>query len=329
MYRCYCLWAAAFFLNFSEASFAIGASFRAPDSGRHKTPYTCSFHWFRTKDFKVVGMDIIRSEDTGNLGLRVFVFDTNGTPQSLIYEAPAKDWAEFSTSEKPNLNGSDPVLGRGLNWVAGAVQVKNQSINSVKFNFSVIPLTLGKGTGRLGLHFVKMNATDFPRVRTKGTLEIDGVKYDINSVGPVSIHYGDSLPDYGYVATVPNLAFSDELPELLLGSVEGDDLRVGETLVGSRAFTYAYGSRGVRQVSFHLGDFWQDGEISLGKHTSLILSDVKPVKHELLGVPTTTASARAKLKTRSSWPWGREKIVDLGRVYLDLRGASYLSGFSR
>lgn len=33
----------------------------APDSGPHKLPYACSFHWFGTPQGNLIGLDVVRS----------------------------------------------------------------------------------------------------------------------------------------------------------------------------------------------------------------------------------------------------------------------------
>lgn len=84
--------------------------FHAPDSGKIKTDYCCSFHWFRLPDERIIGLDIVRSEYTGQLSLRAFLIEENGDIRSLVYEAPITDWEPFETKNKPKLNGRKPVL---------------------------------------------------------------------------------------------------------------------------------------------------------------------------------------------------------------------------
>ena len=55
-----------------EKLFENRYNFVAPDSGPHKLPYTCSFHWFHTPDGQLIGVDVVRSDDMGRRALRVF-----------------------------------------------------------------------------------------------------------------------------------------------------------------------------------------------------------------------------------------------------------------
>ena len=47
-----------------EKLFENRYNFVAPDSGPHKLPYTCSFHWFYTPEGQLIGVDAVRSDDT-------------------------------------------------------------------------------------------------------------------------------------------------------------------------------------------------------------------------------------------------------------------------
>ena len=99
---------------------AFEGHFSAPDAGEGKTPYACTFHWFRLDDGRICGLDVIRSDDTGQLGLRVFLVGDDGKIRHLVRAAPAAAWAPFATGEKPDALGGDAeVLGRGPGWIAG------------------------------------------------------------------------------------------------------------------------------------------------------------------------------------------------------------------
>ena len=71
-----------------RAPLPFAERFVAPDAGAGKEPYTCSFHWFRAADGRIVGIDAIRSDDTGNLMLRVFLAQDDGALRALIHRAP-------------------------------------------------------------------------------------------------------------------------------------------------------------------------------------------------------------------------------------------------
>jgi len=296
--------------------------FSPPDGGPDKVPYACTFHWFRTADDRTVGMDVIRSEDTGQLGLRVFLFEADGTLRSLVHSAPAEEWAPFATDAPPALEDGVNTLGRGTNWIAGRVAVDGQSISSVQFTLAVVPESPGAGTGALGLAFAKLAATDFLRVRTTGTIAIDGVVHEIDYVGPASIHYGDELPPYAYIARIPSRELVDP-DRLLLSSVNGENTPV----LGDLALTYALGSGEVSAFTFRLGDYGTD-RVEVGAGRSVELRDLNRFDHALLGRPTTTASAGATYVKPDPgfwpWQWFRKKRVDLGQVILDYRGEYYV-----
>ena len=76
-----------------EKLFENRYNFVAPDSGPHKLPYTCSFHWFHTPDGQLVGVDVVRSDDMGRRALRVFALQPGSdTVSSLLLEGPTPDW---------------------------------------------------------------------------------------------------------------------------------------------------------------------------------------------------------------------------------------------
>src|SRR5689334_10989852 len=103
---------------------AFTKHFRAPDVGAGKTPYACTFHWFRLDDGRICGLDVIRSDDTGQLGLRVFLVGEDGGIRHLVRVAPTDRWAPLATEAKPDaLQTRDDVLGRGPGWIAGHARV--------------------------------------------------------------------------------------------------------------------------------------------------------------------------------------------------------------
>jgi hypothetical protein len=305
--------------------------FHAPDSGLRKTPYCCSFHWFRLHDGSIVGLDLVRSDDTGRLCLRTFFIEHNGSIRGLVYEASASDWAPFETEQRPDLSGQKPALGRGNNWIAGCVNTYGQEINSVSFDLNVIPESKLRGFGPWILSLVYMNAADFTSVHTTGWIELDGTKYDVDNYGVVSLHYGSKLlPDYGYCTTVFN-PLNRYAPQILVSSFTGSAFRFGGELFGKNAFIYAYGHHGAPARRYHMGKFMYE-KIPFGYRGYVFLSDIKPFTRNFLGVMTTTASARGKLYLykhilpicfHTSTEIEAYQIIDLGQVILDYRGTSY------
>lgn len=282
--------------------------FRAPDEG---TAYACTFHWFRTPDGRIVGLDLIRSDDTGKRALRAYIQDKDGIFRGMIHETTTEEW----TAEK---NG----FTRGENWIIGSV--KNDAGMRVAFDLNILPQKKGLGTGALGLRFANLVATDFTDVRIKGFLRIGEERFEIDSAGITSIHYGDKLPQAAYIATVPD---GSQEPGILLAAASGDNLRVAGKLIGNRSIIYAYGSNGIAPLAFGIGRF--DREIPLGAGVSLILTPMEYFEHTLLGEPTVTGTARATLlkPDPAVWPpsdWGRKKEIPLGTVIFDFRGAPYV-----
>lgn len=322
------------FFTFGEEEHIV---FHTPDSGPDKTQYCCSFHWFRLLDGRIVGLDLVRSEDTGKLCLRTFLIEHDGQIRGLVYEAPTAEWEPFETEEKPDLSGSKPALGRGNNWIAGCVKTNGQEINSVSFDLSVIPELKSHGFGAWMLLFAYMNVADFTQVHTTGWIEIDGTKYDVDNHGIVSLHYGSKLlDDYGYCATVFNPSTQDA-PQILASSITGSAFRFGGKLLGKNSFTYAYGYNGVPAKIYNIGKIEHE-KIPMGCRVYILLSDIKKFTRNLLGVETITASAQGKLylynhkllrclsKSRRTEDY---RIIDLGQMILDYRGAYYTNTLSK
>jgi hypothetical protein len=292
------------------------------DAEPDRTPYCCSFHWFRLPDGRIVGLDVIRSNDTDQISLRAYLVEEDGAVRGLAYAAPTAAWETFATGIPPDLDGTKPVLGRGTNWVAGALHTSGQQINSVRFHLTIAPQSRALSSSELwDLDFVHLAASDFTTVHTTGWVEIDEVRYPINSLGPVSIHLGAHLPSYGYCATVHDPT-EPSAPRILLASVAGDDIRVFGKLLENVAFTYAYGDEGVPSRMYDIGRFELD-RIPMGVFGCIELTDIQPFAHRMLGVEAVTATACATLR-RAMLP-----DVPLGRVILDYRGSMFTECLSR
>jgi hypothetical protein len=290
--------------------------FRGWDTGPHKTPYCCSFHWLRLADGRIVGLDLIRSDDTAQLGLRAYLVEAAGAIKGLAYTAPTAHWEPFASESLPPLGGPKPALGRGLNWIAGSLHTSGQQLNRVVFELNVVPQSKAYNSAALWeLEFVYLTATDFTTAQTTGWLEIDGIRYDIDSDGPVSIHYGACLPSYAYCVTVHERS-NLEAPRILLASVAGDNFRVFGQQVKALAFTYAYGGGGVPPRLYHIGPF-EPRRIPVGLMGEIELAEIHPFAHQLLGVEAITATALATLHLPL------RKAIALGRVMLDYRGSVY------
>ncbi|MCH9684068.1 MAG: hypothetical protein K0V04_21725 [Deltaproteobacteria bacterium] len=287
------------------------------DVGDARTPYRCSFHWFRLPDDRICGLDVIRSDDTGQLSLRAFVVEPDGEIRGLAYAAPCDQWQPFTTTTRPQLDGDTPGLGRGADWVAGQLTTRGQGIDQIRFDLNVSPRSRPHSTDALWeLDFVHLAATDIMRVQTTGWVEIDGRRFEIDSDGTVSLHFGQHLPLYGYMVTVARAA-QPEAPRLLLSAVSGGDIRVFGKALKEVTFTYAYGDHGVPSRMYAVGHV-QNNRVPLTVPMGHVqLSNIKPFPHLLLGVPTITASADAIVHHPPCDP------VDLGRIVLDYRGAMF------
>jgi hypothetical protein len=296
---------------------AFEEHFRVPDAGADKTPYACTFHWFRLDDDRICGLDVIRSDDTGQLGLRVFLFGADGGIRHLIRVAPAAEWAPFTTDAKPDaLQTGDEVLGRGTGWIAGHARADTPDggITDFRFDLQIRPETVGIGTGqKLGLALLFLTIEDFRRVRTTGTVIIDGKPHTVDAEGPCSIHYGSKLPQYAYVATVPRGASAAS--DLLLASAAGDDVRYLGNLLGGFSVTYAY-LEDKSLPLLHLGEFQRP--VKIGPY-HLELDGVERFEHQLVGKTTVTGTALGALVN------GDGERTPLGRVIFDYRGDYYVT----
>jgi hypothetical protein len=301
--------------------------FTAPDSGKNKTPYACTFHWFRAPDGRLIGLDLIRSDDTGKMALRAYLQGKDSSFHGWIYEAASPEWASFATQERPDLKAGRNVLGRGENWVAGAVRDEAQGMD-VSFDLDMRAEGPGLGTGEFGLKLVELNAADYLKMRVKGWVSFNGEKIWIDSPGTASLHYGDRLPQASYIATFPG-AFSEN--RLLMASALGDNLRFGDKVLGKTAFVYGYGSGKLPPFMFHVGGY--ERSIDLGGGIRLSLMNAQSFHHTLLGLPTVTGVARAVLEKPAPGlhpkDWLRKEFVDLGPVLFDYRGEDYIKSLPR
>jgi hypothetical protein len=284
------------------------ATFDPPDGGARCTPYACTFHWLPVAG-RVVGMDVIRSDDTGRLGLRVFVFERGGI-RALVHEAPVGEWAPFAT-ERPALDGDRNVLGRGRGWVAGSVRAPGQSLPRVRFSFELEPAAPGLQLRPPLGSLLRLRAIDYLDARTTGFIELDGERLEIDARGPLSIHHGLRLTRYGYAASVPA---GPQGVRLVSAAVGGDTLRIGGALLGGAAITYAVAAQGLRARSLHLGRPGRD--VALGSGGRLVLEEVRAFPHRLLGEPTVTALARARVELDG-------RSTETTDVVLDYRGEPF------
>ncbi len=297
-----------------ETLFQNRYNFLAPDSGPHKLPYTCSFHWFHTRDGQLIGVDVVRSDDMGRRALRVFAVGAGGEIASLILEAPSSEWAPFATDSPPAMPQDKPVLGRGENWLAASASVSGQSINKVSCLLEFKVLVPGKGTGEAGLLLAHMTAMDYLRMEVSGWIELNSNRIALDRViGYASVHFGDFLPNYAGIASLP--PHNPSGAGILVNVTDSDDIRHGAALIGDKSIVYGYGSDPIPSLFLTIGKLAK-GVIPLG-NAHLELSNVKGLPHFLLDRPTTTAVATATHLTRGG------SAVEVGQVILDFRGAEY------
>jgi hypothetical protein len=297
-----------------EKLFENRYNFVAPDSGPHKVPYTCSFHWFHTGEGRLIGLDLVRSDDMGRRALRVFRIGTDGKIDSLILEGPSSDWAPFATETRTTNPQTKPVIARGRNWVAGAATASGQSIESVGFELEIKVLVPGKGTGEAGLLLAHMNAMDYLRVEMSGWMQLNGERMALERVlGYSSVHFGDFLPNYAAIASVP--AEKLDGAGILLNITDSDDIRHGAPLLGNKSLVYGYGCGPLPELALTIGNI-ERSAIPLGR-AQVKLSDVQSVPHVLLDRPTTSGVARATYLANDG------KETELGQVILDYRGTGY------
>lgn len=297
-----------------ERLFENRYNFLAPDAGPHKLPYTCSFHWFYLPDGRLIGVDVVRSDDMGRRALRVFVSGADGKIAPMILEGPSSEWAPFVTDRPPSIPQDKPVLGRGENWLAASAVAPGQAIQAASFVLNFKVLVPGKGTGECGLLLAHMNAMDYLRMEISGWINLNGERTDLNAViGYASMHFGDFLPNYAGVASVPPDNLSG--PGILVNVTDSDDIKHGAALLAGRSVVYGYGSGPIPGL-FLTVDKLEKGIVPLGG-AHLELSDITSCPHRLLDRPTTTAVATATHVSDSG------ATVRIGRVILDFRGPEY------
>jgi hypothetical protein len=289
-------------------------NFLAPDSGPHKVPYTCSFHWFHTTDGQLIGLDAVRSDDMGRRALRVFAMRPEGDFTSLILEGPSSQWAPFVTDAPPSLTQDKPVIARGENWVAGSASVSGQSINLASFMLQLKVLVPGKGTGECGLVLAHMTAMDYLKTEVSGWISINGTRIDLDHViGYASTHFGDFLPNYAAIASVPPQ--NSPSAGILVNVTDSDDIKHGTALIGDRSLVYGYGSGSIPPLFVTVGKL-DKGIVPLGSGR-IELSDLKSFPHILLDRPTTSGVANATYVADDG------SRIPIGQVILDFRGVEY------
>lgn len=297
-----------------DAGYSI---FRGYDTGLLETPYCCSFHWLRLPDGRILGLDVVRSGDTGKQALRVFVVEASGDVSGFVIEGRDEAFAPFATEEPPPLDGGW-ALGRGEGWIAGHATAEDQAFRTVTFSLQVNPRCLAHSTKELfDLDLVYLAAIDYTLVHTTGYVELDGTRYELDALGPVSVHVGEHLPPYGYAATVPALLPTME-PSLLLVSVSGEDVRFLGYDLRDTVFTYGLADGGIPSRLYSLRDYAYL-QLPAGLLGHVELEDLRPHPHRLLGQDTVTASAVATLRLPLHSP------VALGRIVLDVRGTTFLT----
>jgi hypothetical protein len=323
------------------------SDFEAPDSSY---PYTCTFHWFNLDDGSTIGLDVIRSDASSKpgqaniRGLRVFHIPKGAeaqAPRRLVFAAPSSRWQSSFGGDRPVLpdSGKTPFIARGRGWIMASVSlpelgepVEPGQISSAAFDLDVDPEPgveprldgdLLNDTSGFGSLVLWLEASDYVRVRTRGRFVLDGVEHAvIDSLGPASVHFGEFLPDYGYVVVVPGTAGTTG-SNLLVSTVHGDAFKIERP--ADTAFTYAYGDSKLPIRSVRITGRPKNDVIPIGLGRKIVLSGVAPSVHRLLGVETWTATARAKfVETLFPWEWFKPKVVDIGTVILDFRGEYFV-----
>ncbi len=289
--------------------------FRGYDSGPDETPYCCSFHWFRLPDDRILGLDVVRSGDSGRQALRVFLVEHSGEVTGFIAEGANDTFAPFATDAPPALDGTR-VLGRGEGWIAGKVDAPGQPFDEVRFSLEVSPLCRAHSTKELfDLDLTYLSAIDYTIVHTRGYVQLGTTRYEVDAKGPVSVHVGAHLPPYGYAAKVPTLRDDDDTA-LLVASVSGEDVRFLGHDLREAVFTYGLGVGKVPKHLYSLNSYARL-RLPVGLVGRIDLSSVQIFPHTLLGETTIMASADAVLHRAFRLP------VDLGRVVIDVRGRPF------
>jgi hypothetical protein len=297
-----------------------GDALFTPDAGDGKQPYTCSYHTLRLADGRLLVLDIVRSDDTHQRALRVFLSDRDGNLRTLSVAGPSDTWSPFVTTPA-QLDRSRNVIARGPHWVAGDVRRGDSpdlGLQHVAFELELRVDASALRSDTLGLAFLRMTVEDHPRVHHRGWLEVDGEHITIDGPGAVSVHIGEKLCQYAYVVTPPTDA---PTPGILLASVGGDDFCHLGALLGNNTATYSYGSHGVPALSLNIGAFTHPLKLSPGGHHIHFTPIGTPVLHTLLGVPTITTLARGRYHETNLL--GPDDSLDLGELILEGRGAPF------
>jgi hypothetical protein len=229
-----------------------------------------------------------------------------------VHEAPASEWAPFATDDRPTLDGDRSVLGAAP--VGGGIGARAGAVAGAR----ALPLR-GAAAGP-GLRLrpplgsaLRLRATDYLDARTRGFIELDGERLEIDARGPLSVHHGLRLTRYAYAAAVPPGA---DGPRLISATSRPGRARVAGPLSGGAAVTYAFGAQGLPTRSLHLGRPRRDLLLAGGRR--LILEEVRAFPHVLLGEPTVTALARGRLEARGRDQGALTLVLDKPRRALRL-----------
>jgi len=306
----------------SHAAAPVVEGFYPPDESPAYTAYGCSYHWFRDPHGRAISLDVIRSDDTGKLGLRVVRENDRGGIDGISHFMPKSEWLPFRSDGVLMARERDerPAMARSSTLVAGhyrrrAGAESKGGIEYVRFMLSLRLEEHGFGTGQLGLGISHVVATDFLRVRYRGFVEINDERLEIDSLGSISLHSGDRLPHYAYLLTVPQLG-AEGAPMMLLSAVHDDSLHAFGEHLGSRSIVYAHGRHGLPSFSVHVGEL--EAAVPIGMHGQIEFTVLDSFLHDFLGEPTCTAAVDARYVPKSGTP------IDLGRAFIDYRGALYV-----
>jgi len=159
-----------------------------------------------------------------------------------------------------------------------------------------------------------MTAMDYLRMEVSGWISLNRRRIELDRViGYASMHFGDFLPNYAGIASVPPQ--NPPGAGILVNVTDSDDLKHGMALVGDKSVVYGYGSGPIPGLFLTMGKL-ETGSIPLGG-ARLELSNLKGFAHFLLDRPTTTAVASTTYVADDG------SAVPIGQVVLDFRGAEY------
>lgn len=313
-----------------QALAPISAGFFPPDAGAAYTPYACSYHWFVGPDGRAISIDVIRSHDSGQLGLR-FVRETAAGIEGLAHIVPLAQWQPFATSGVlPTDPGDDPrpLLSRSTDSIAGQLPATDSARAgappALRFQLRLDVIEPGLGSGQLGLGIAHLVATDFLHVHYRGFVEIHGERLAIDAPGAISLHAGDRLPQYAYLLTLPRHPASGQgaaPPQILAAAIHDDALRTFGEHLGTRSLIYAHGRSGLPRFSLHVGDI--DRTLPLGASGHIAIRALRPFLHDFLGQPTCTGIVEATFQPLCG------DAIDLGTAYIDFRGEHFLRSLQR